>query len=59
MGRKNALAAAEAANAVEVSVVSNYVRLCIGEGVTPEEAFKTIRQKLRSVKEIKIQAATT
>jgi hypothetical protein len=56
LGRKTASSTLEARN-VEVSVVSDYVRLCIGEGVTPEEAFKTLRQKLRASEEFNIQAA--
>jgi hypothetical protein len=55
LGRK--IASAMGARNVEDSGVSDYVRLCIVEGVTPEEAFKTLRQKLRASEEFNIQAA--
>lgn len=44
-----------AAIAVEVSVVSDYVRLCFDERIPPEEAFKIIERRLRIAKELKLQ----
>lgn len=43
------------ADIVEVSAVSDYVRLCFDKRMPPEEAFKIVERKLRIAKELKFQ----
>lgn len=51
MGRKGALVAETVT--IEESLISNYVRLCIAEGVKPRDAYEELERRLRAVKELK------
>jgi hypothetical protein len=51
MGRKSALAAETVT--IEESLISNYVRFCIEEGVRPRDAYEELERRLRAVKELK------
>jgi hypothetical protein len=37
---------------IETELVSNYVRLCICEGVKPDDAFKELKRRLQAIKEL-------
>jgi hypothetical protein len=53
MTRKSGLEAKDATGAVEKSVISDYVRLCVDKGIKPAEAFKEMKQKLLATKALK------
>ena len=51
MGGRSALAAKGVT--IENSIISDYVRLCIAEGIKPVDAYKELERKLEAVKELK------
>jgi hypothetical protein len=51
MGVRNAVAAETVT--VEKSLISNYVRPCIAEGIKPRDAYRELERRLRAVKELK------
>jgi len=53
MGGRSALAAKVVT--IENSIISDYVRLCIAEGIKPRDAYKELERKLEAVKELKDQ----
>jgi hypothetical protein len=38
---------------IEKFLISNYVRLCIAEGIKPKDAYKQLKRRLRAVEELK------
>jgi hypothetical protein len=38
---------------MENELVSSYVRLCLSEGVKPDEAYKELNSRLQAIKELK------
>jgi hypothetical protein len=51
MGGKSAPAAEMVT--IEKFLISNYVRLCIAEGVKPRDAYEELERRLRALKELK------
>jgi predicted transcriptional regulator len=58
MSRKSVLEIDRDPVTVEKSVVSDYVRLCLDEGIKPAEAFKEMKRKLQIFKEFKSKTMT-
>jgi predicted transcriptional regulator len=58
MSRKSVLEIDRDPVIVEKSVVSDYVRLCLDEGIKPAEAFKEMKRKLQIFKEFKSKTMT-
>ena len=58
MSRKSVLEIDREVDTVEKSVVSDYVRLCLDEGIKPAEAFKEMKRKLQIFKEFKSKTMT-
>ena len=50
MVRKSVLETEESAVTIENSVISDYVRLCLLEGIKPGDAFREMKRKLQAVK---------
>ena len=50
MAKKSVLETEESAVTIENSVISDYVRLCLLEGIKPGDAFREMKRKLQAVK---------
>lgn len=58
MSRKSVHEIDREVDTVEKSVISDYVRLCLDEGIKPSEAFKEMKRKLQAFKELKSKTVT-
>jgi len=58
MSRKKVLEIERDLCAVEKSIVSDYVHLCLDKGIKPAEAFKEMKRKLQVFKEFKSKTMT-
>lgn len=38
---------------IEKVLISNYVQLCLAEGIKPKDAYKELKKRLSAVKELK------
>ncbi len=53
---KRLLGAEDVGFKIETELVSNYVRLCLSEGVKPDDAYKELKRRLQTVKELKAKS---
>jgi hypothetical protein len=51
MAGRNAFAAEMVT--IEKFLISNYVRLCIAEGIKPRDAYEELERRLEAIKELK------
>jgi hypothetical protein len=51
MSRRSALAAEMVP--IEKVLISNYVQLCLAEGLKPKDAYKELKKRLSAVKKLK------
>jgi hypothetical protein len=56
MAGRNAFAAEMVT--IEKFLISNYVRLCIAEGIKPRDAYEELERRLEAIKELKNQEVT-
>jgi hypothetical protein len=48
MVKKSLFETEESAVTIENSVISDYVRLCLAEGIKPADAFREMKRKLQN-----------
>jgi len=51
MSRRNTFAAETVT--IEKVLISNYVQLCLTEGIKPKDAYRELKKRLSAVKELK------